>query len=71
MTERRMIKHRFTTQDEFERTLDSAETNAATEFEMDFVGSIKEKYQLFGMKGYLSERQEETLDRIAWKNRET
>lgn len=63
------LSEKFKTIGEFELVLDSAEHNASSEFEMEFVASIKEKYDQFGMNMFFSEKQEEVLDRIAYKER--
>lgn len=60
------VSEKFETQDEFERVLGLAESNASTEFEMEFIASMRINYDKFGMRMFLSEKQEQVLDRIAY-----
>lgn len=57
----------FETKEEFERVLDLAESNAASDFEIGFVESMRTRYERVGMRMFLSPRQEEVLDDIAYK----
>ena len=50
---------------EFEDLLSEAEESAGSEWEMDFVDSIRERFTAYGEKMYLSEKQEEILRRVA------
>ena len=49
----------------FEHLLEEAELEAVSSKEMDFVDSLNEKYDEYGSKMYLSERQLEWLQAIA------
>ncbi|MBK7490860.1 MAG: hypothetical protein IPI17_01830 [Nitrosomonas sp.] len=51
--------------DEFESLLDDAERNAANDWEETFVSDLKSKFDEFGRRMYLSESQQEHLERIA------
>jgi hypothetical protein len=53
--------------EEFDRVINSAEDNAESDFEVEFVASIRDKYNRYGFQMYFSRRQEEILDRIAYK----
>ena len=49
---------------EFEDLLSSAEENAVSGYEMDFVADIRDKYEKYKENIYLSYRQEAMLRRI-------
>jgi len=51
--------------DEFESLLDDAERNAANDWEETFVSDLRGKFDEFGRRMYLSESQQEHLERIA------
>lgn len=51
--------------DDFEEVLAEAEINAVTPWEMDFVADLKEKYEEFKGKTFLSDKQVEVLEKIA------
>ena len=51
--------------DEFESLLDDAERNAANDWEETFVSDLRGKFYEFGRRMYLSESQQEHLERIA------
>lgn len=53
------------TEDDFEFLLDDAESNAANEWEEGFVSDMKERFQLYGKRMYISAAQREHLERIA------
>lgn len=57
----------FSSKEEFERVLSQAEGSAETDFELEFCESMREKYDKYGMNMFLSDRQEEVLDEIAYK----
>lgn len=50
---------------DFEELLDDAESNAANDWETQFVDDLKAKYEQFGRRMYLSPAQREALERIA------
>ena len=50
---------------DFEELLESAQANAANDWEETFVRDMKAKYEEFGRRMYLSDAQEEHLERIA------
>lgn len=50
---------------DFEELLDDAESNAANDWETQFVDDLKAKYEQFGRRMYLSPAQQEALERIA------
>jgi len=51
--------------DEFETLLSDAEMNAANDWEEQFVSDMKDKFEQYGRRMYLSENQREHLERIA------
>ena len=51
--------------DEFESLLDDAERNAANDWEETLVSDLRSKFEQFGRRMYLSESQQEHLERIA------
>jgi hypothetical protein len=51
--------------DEFERLLDDAQRGAVTERDMDFVADMIEKFEQYGEKMFLSERQAAYLESLA------
>ena len=53
------------TEDDFESLLDDAESNAANDWEEGFVADMKERFQLYGKRMYISAAQREHLERIA------
>ena len=53
------------TEDDFESLLDDAESNAANDWEEGFVSDMKERFQLYGKRMYISAAQREHLERIA------
>ncbi len=55
----------FYEDDEFEDLLSSASARVANKWEDDFVTSLDEKWQEFGRRMYLSDKQQEILERIA------
>lgn len=50
---------------EFDVLLEDAEDAATTEWEMDFVSDMKEKYEQYGDKMYVTEKQIAALEKIA------
>lgn len=59
------IKDLFDDVSEFEDLLTSAEDNAETGWEMNFVEETREKYETWGKKMFLSDKQLSILERIA------
>jgi len=53
--------------EEFEEVLINAETNAKGEREIEFVDSLRDRFEEYGEFMYLSEAQYEWLERIANK----
>jgi len=51
--------------DEFESLLSDAEMNAANDWEEKFVSDLRDKFEQYGRRMYLSENQREHLERIA------
>lgn len=51
--------------DDFEELLASAEGNASSDWETEFVSSLQERYHQYGIDTFLSEKQDEILHRIA------
>lgn len=54
------------THDEFEEILDDAEMSAANDWEEEFVSDIKLKFKQYGIRMFISERQIEIIERIAY-----
>lgn len=52
---------------EFEALLLAAEREASTPFETDFTTDWREKFKRWGEKAYMSEKQADTMQRIAGK----
>ncbi len=52
-------------EDEFEGLLESARMNAANDWEEKFVADLKEKFDQYGIRMFISELQQEHLERIA------
>ena len=57
----------FDDSDEFESILDDAERKASKEFEINFTSDIRSKFDEYGEDMFLSEKQCDTLQRIASK----
>lgn len=51
--------------DEFEELIDDAEMNAANDWEEQFVSDIKAKFEDYGIRMFVSDKQREILERIA------
>lgn len=51
--------------DEFEELLDNARMNAANDWEESFAADMKTRYEQYGRRMYLSDAQQEHLERIA------
>lgn len=54
----------YDTDADFETALDDAESAAVTDREMSFVASLRDKFDEWGRKMYLSEAQNAWLERI-------
>ena len=52
-------------EDDFESLLDDAESNAANDWEEEFVADMKARFQQYGKRMYISAAQREQLERIA------
>lgn len=50
---------------EFSDLLDEAESNAANNWEENFVSDLKSKFNEYGIRMFLSESQQDHLERIA------
>ena len=50
---------------EFDELLADAENNATSDWDMNFVDDLRNRYDKYGERMYLSERQLEILERIA------
>lgn len=53
------------TEDHFESLLDDAESNAANDWEEEFVSDLKARYQQYGKRMFISQAQRSHLERIA------
>lgn len=53
------------TEADFEELLETARMNAANDWEEQFVADMKDRYDQYGRRMYLSDSQQETLERIA------
>jgi hypothetical protein len=51
--------------DDFESVLTLAEDNANTEWEMDFVASVRDRFNDYADKCFISDKQLATLEKIA------
>lgn len=51
--------------DEFESLLSAASMNAANDWESDFVSDMEERFDQYGRRMFLTDRQLEILERIA------
>ncbi len=52
-------------EDEFQSLLDDAEANASNDFECKFVSDMQDRWEQYGKRMYLSDKQKEILERIA------
>ena len=59
------VRHHFDDDEEFESLLSDAEINASSEWEMEFVADMRDRYEEYGTGMYLSDRQLEILERLA------
>lgn len=59
------ILDQFDDIDEFAELLEDAEAQASTEWEIDFVSDISERFDEYEDRMYLSDKQRSTLARIA------
>lgn len=50
---------------DFEELLESARMNAANDWEETFVADMKDRYGQYGRRMFISDSQQETLERIA------
>lgn len=60
-----MLKEIFDDIDDFTELLAEAEAQASTDWEQTFVADINEKFEKHGEYMYFSEKQRETLEKIA------
>lgn len=51
--------------EEFEDILSDAESNAGNDFETTFCSDMRDKFDEYGKRMFISERQREILERIA------
>lgn len=51
--------------EEFEDVLSDAESNASNDFEINFCSDMRDKFDEYGKRMFISERQREILERIA------
>lgn len=56
---------------DFNELLDDAESNSQNDWEIDFVSSIKERYEKYGGRMFLSDPQQTKLENIANDTRPT
>lgn len=61
------ITDHYNSVEDFETTLNAAEANADTDWEEEFTESIRERFEQWGERMYLSESQADHLERIAGK----
>jgi hypothetical protein len=59
------VQDLYPDESDFETLLDDAEGNAANDWEINFVSDLREKYEKFGRRMFLSQAQQEHLERIA------
>lgn len=52
-------------EEEFQSLLDDAEANASNDFEINFVSDMQDRWEQYGKRMYLSDKQREILERIA------
>ena len=57
-----LVSDFYDTEEEFEDALHSAECNAVSEREMSFIDSLHEKFEQYGMRMFLSQKQADWLD---------
>jgi|PlaIllAssembly_1097288.scaffolds.fasta_scaffold3099684_1 hypothetical protein len=50
---------------DFEELLSDASAAASTQWEMDFVEELEERYEIYGVDMFLSDKQSDVLERIA------
>lgn len=62
---RDVVASHFEDPSDFEQLLDSAEEADPTGEDADFVAEVRERYELYATRAYLSQRQLEKLRRIA------
>ena len=55
----------FDSATEFEDLLLNADQQASTDWEMSFVEDMRDRFEQYGMNTYISDKQLETLNRIA------
>lgn len=53
--------------DDFETLLDDAEGNANSDWEMNFTADMREKFEDYGGEMFVSEKQLEWLEKIAYR----
>lgn len=53
------------TEGDFESLLDDAESNAANDWEEEFVSDLKARYQQYGKRMFISQAQRSHIERIA------
>lgn len=51
--------------DNFEDLIDAAEDGASTDWEMEFIDGVKEKYEQYGGNMFVSDKQLEVLEKLA------
>ena len=59
------IKDQYDNVSDFEDLLSLAESQAKTDWEMEFVSDLNDKYEKYGDGMFLSQKQRETLEKIA------
>ena len=59
------ISDKFDSPDDFDDLLYTAEQQAGTYWEMEFCSDMRDRFEEYGDRMYLSDRQRETLEKIA------
>lgn len=65
MSDGQRVTDVYATKQAFSDMLDRATENSKGAWESEFVENIREKWDQFGMEMFLSDKQDETLHRIA------
>ena len=67
MTNSQKVRDLYPSIEEFETLLSDADDNIQTDWEINFVEDMFDRYKKYGREMYLSESQKEQLERIAEK----
>lgn len=70
VSEDNRLKHHFESVGKFLTLMDLAESNATDSWQIDFIAGMQNRFDNYGMDGFCSEAQKQTLEKIAEETNE-